>query len=77
LCKAEKAGDPACWFGSPLLVIANRADLLVNQDSLEWSEGSHDDTFVKTDFREVAEYIGAKMFEEKLIQNCGVMIFRK
>ena len=44
---------------------------------IEWIEGSHYDTFVKTDFRGVAEHIGAKTFEEKLIQKCSVMIFRK
>ena len=44
---------------------------------IEWIEGSHYDTFVKTNFREVAECIRARAFEEQLIGKCSVMIFRK
>jgi len=70
---------------SRLLQVAREGVMIVDhvrrwnpvEGLIEWIEGSHYDMFVKTDFRGVAEQIGAKTFEEKQIRKSSVMIFRK
>lgn len=42
---------------------------------IEWIEKSRYNTFVQTDLRGGEEHIRAKMFKEKLIGKCSVMVF--